>query len=93
MAVLELEAIRRSYEGTPEALRGVSSSIEPGEVLGLLGRSGAGKTTLLRVAAGLLKRGQGTVAVLGLDPLQLPDVAISRLSLEEKFVAFVGADS
>src|SRR5262245_52703793 len=72
MAVLKLEGIRRSYDGTPRALRGVSLSIEPGDVLGLIGRSGAGKTTLLRVAAGLLKPNQGTVSVFGLDPWQHP---------------------
>lgn len=72
MAVLELKEIRRSYEGTPEALRSVSLSIEPGDVLGLIGRSGAGKTTLLRVAAGLLKPSHGTVAVFGLDPWRRP---------------------
>jgi ABC-2 type transport system ATP-binding protein len=72
MAVLKLEGIRRSYEASAEALRGVSLSIEPGDVLGLIGRSGAGKTTLLRVAAGLLKPNQGTVSVFGLDPWQHP---------------------
>ena len=77
MSVLELEGVRRSYEGTAEALRGVSLSIEPGDVLGLIGRSGAGKTTLLRVAAGLLKPSHGTVAVFGLDPWRHP-VEIKR---------------
>lgn len=79
MAVLELEGIRRSYEGNREALRGVSVSIEPGEVLGLVGRSGAGKTTLLRVAAGLLKPNQGSVTVFGLDPWQHPVEVKRRL--------------
>jgi ABC-2 type transport system ATP-binding protein len=72
MPVLELEGIRRSYEGTPEALRDISLSIEVGEVLGLIGRSGAGKTTLLRVAAGLLKPSHGAVTVFGMDPWQHP---------------------
>lgn len=70
MPILELEEIRRSYAGSPEALRGVSLSVEPGDVLGLIGRSGAGKTTLLRVAAGLLKADRGSVRVFGLDPFQ-----------------------
>lgn len=67
MAILELEGIRRSYDREP-ALRGVSLSVEPGDVLGLVGCSGAGKTTLLRVAAALLKADEGRVAVFGLDP-------------------------
>jgi len=70
MAILELAAIRRSYGGAQPALRDVSVSVEPGEVLGLIGRSGAGKTTLLRIAAGLLKADSGAVRVFGLDPWQ-----------------------
>lgn len=71
MSILELREIRRSYDRQP-ALDGVSLSVEPGEVLGLVGRTGAGKTTLLRVAAGLLKPDRGSVAVFGLDPWQRP---------------------
>ncbi|HTV19961.1 MAG TPA: ABC transporter ATP-binding protein [Polyangiaceae bacterium] len=69
MAILELGEVRRSYD-SEQALRGVSVSVEPGEVLGLVGRSGAGKTTLLRIAAGLLKADGGRVTVFGLDPWQ-----------------------
>jgi ABC-2 type transport system ATP-binding protein len=67
MAILQLEDVRRSYDREP-ALRGVSLSVAPGDVLGLIGRSGAGKTTLLRIAAGLLKPDVGSVTLFGLDP-------------------------
>jgi ABC-2 type transport system ATP-binding protein len=67
MAILQLEEVRRSY-GPEPALRGVSLSAAPGDVLGLIGRSGAGKTTLLRIAAGLLKPDLGSVTLFGLDP-------------------------
>jgi ABC-2 type transport system ATP-binding protein len=70
MAILELEEIRRSYDRAQPALQGVSLSVEPGDVLGLIGRSGAGKTTLLRIAAGLLRADRGAVKVFGLDPWQ-----------------------
>ena len=68
MPVLTLNNIHRSYKKGREALRGVSLSVEPGEVVGLIGRNGAGKTTLLRIAAGILKPHQGSVEVFGLDP-------------------------
>src|SRR5688572_14103988 len=70
MSILELQDIRRAYSSKQEALRGVSLSVEPGEVLGLIGRNGAGKTTLLRIAAGVLKADRGAVQVFGLDPWQ-----------------------
>lgn len=47
------------------ALSGVSFSIEPGSMLGIIGRNGSGKTTLLRVIAGILKPDAGTVTVNG----------------------------
>ena len=43
-------------------------AIEPGQVVGLLGRNGAGKTTLLRLAMGMLEPQRGRVRVFGLDP-------------------------
>ena len=49
------------------ALSGVSFSIRPGMITGLIGPDGAGKTTLMRLAAGLLVPDSGSVQVLGLD--------------------------
>ena len=68
MSILALENIHRSYEQSREALKGISLSVERGEVVGLIGRNGAGKTTLLRIAVGILKQHQGAVRVFGLDP-------------------------
>jgi ABC-type polysaccharide/polyol phosphate transport system ATPase subunit len=47
------------------ALRGVDVAVRPGEVVGLVGANGSGKSTLLRVAAGVLKPTEGSVAVEG----------------------------
>lgn len=48
-----------------QALTDVSFSVEPGSMLGVIGRNGSGKTTLLRVIAGILKPDRGTVVIDG----------------------------
>ena len=49
-------------------MRGISFSIEPGEVFGLLGPNGAGKTTTVEILEGYRERSAGSVSVLGHDP-------------------------
>jgi ABC-2 type transport system ATP-binding protein len=49
-------------------VRGISFSVEPGEVFGLLGPNGAGKTTTVEILEGYRKRSGGDAAVLGEDP-------------------------
>ena len=68
MNVIEFENIHRAYQVGRDVLDGVSFSISPGEVVGLLGKNGAGKTTLIRIAMGLIEAQQGSVSVFGLDP-------------------------
>ena len=48
-----------------QILSGINLNVEPGMVIGLLGKNGAGKTTLLRSALGLIKPDQGEIRVLG----------------------------
>jgi len=75
--ILEFTNISRSYKRGVPVLDGVSFSVVPGEVLGLLGRNGAGKTTLLRIAMGMLYPQGGTVRVFGLSPTDEP-VAVKK---------------
>jgi ABC-2 type transport system ATP-binding protein len=62
--VLEVTDVRKSY-GAIEALRGVSLSVEEGEMFGLLGPNGAGKTTLLSILACLNDPSAGSVRLFG----------------------------
>jgi len=68
MNALEFAGIRRAYTKGVPVLDGVSFCVEPGQVVGLLGKNGAGKTTLIRIAMGMLEPQAGSVSVLGLDP-------------------------
>jgi ABC-2 type transport system ATP-binding protein len=54
--------------GMVEALRGVSFTVDRGEIHALLGRLGAGKTTVLEVVSGLRRPTHGAVRVRGVDP-------------------------
>ena len=72
MKIVEFDNIHRAYTRGVDVLHGVSFSIAPGEVVGLLGRNGAGKTTLLRIAMGMIEPQKGRVSLLGMDPREKP---------------------
>ncbi len=62
MAILEVENIKKSF-GKNEILKGISFSLEKGEVLAVIGSSGGGKTTLLRCLNFLELADEGTISV------------------------------
>ncbi|HXL14646.1 MAG TPA: ABC transporter ATP-binding protein [Methylomirabilota bacterium] len=64
--MVEIRDLVRQY-GALEAVRGLSLSIQGGEIFGLLGPNGAGKSTTLKILATLLKPTSGTVRLLNLD--------------------------
>lgn len=67
MPVVEIEDLVKTYEGRA-VVDGLSLTVEPGEVLGVLGRNGAGKTTTVECVVGVRRPDGGRVRVLGVDP-------------------------
>ena len=79
---LEAQGIYKSY-GTHKVLRGVDLRVEPGQILGLLGRNGAGKSTLITILCGLKRADAGSVRICGKNhaPQDLgiyPDLSVAQ---------------
>jgi len=64
MSRLAISGISKNF-GAIQALSDVSLSIEPGEVLGLMGDNGAGKSTLVKIIAGNFRPSTGTISIDG----------------------------
>ncbi len=64
MALLELKDVH-TYYGAIHALRGVSFTVDEGEIVTLIGSNGAGKSTTLRTISGLLRPRQGEIWLRG----------------------------
>ena len=60
---VNMEGVTKRYAGF--SLEGVNLVIDPGEVVGLIGRNGAGKTTLIKSLLGIVRTDGGTVTLLG----------------------------
>ena len=75
--MIEVTNLRKSY-GKLEALRGISFSIQRGEVVGLLGPNGAGKTTAMKILVGYLLPNDGRVTVAGFD------VTVDPLAVQQR---------
>jgi len=88
--ILQVENLEKRYEDV-HAVRGVSFSVEEGEVFGLLGPNGAGKTSTIEILEGLRVADGGRVSVCGFDPQKNPNelkreigAALQSTSLPDK---------
>jgi ABC-2 type transport system ATP-binding protein len=66
MSLVEVKNLKKSY-GTIHAVRGISFTVNRGEVVGFLGPNGAGKSTTMKLIAGHLRADQGEAYVAGFD--------------------------
>jgi len=64
--VIVIEKLEKSY-GKIRAVRGISMSVERGEIFGFLGPNGAGKTTTIRCMLDVIRPSAGTIRIQGLD--------------------------
>jgi peptide/nickel transport system ATP-binding protein len=91
MTVLELVDVEVTYErsdGTPvRAVAGVSLSVNPGEIVGLVGETGCGKSSLARAACGLTRVTAGSVHFDGrpVRPLDARERAVQDIGLQMVF--------
>ncbi len=63
--VIVIDKLEKSY-GKLQAVRGISMSVERGEIFGFLGPNGAGKTTTIRCMLDVIRPTAGTIRVLGM---------------------------
>ena len=66
-AVLTLKSVSKIFDET-RAVDNVTLEIEPGQFVGVIGRSGAGKSTMLRLVNRLIDPTQGSISFGGTDP-------------------------
>ena len=79
--VIEVKDLVKDYK-TTHVVRGVSFSVEKGEIFGILGPNGAGKTTTLEIIECLKPQTSGKVSVLGFDNLESPDKIKNKIGVQ-----------
>jgi branched-chain amino acid transport system ATP-binding protein len=79
-AALEISNLQAWY-GESHILHNVNISVQPGEVVTLLGRNGAGRTTTLRAIMGLTGARKGSIKVNGVEAIDMPTHKVAHLGI------------
>jgi len=82
MALLELHDVH-SYYGNIHALKGISLTVEKGEIVTLIGANGAGKSTTLRTISGIIRPRYGKIIFNGHDLSEYPAHQIVNLGISQ----------
>ncbi|MDH5857040.1 ABC transporter ATP-binding protein [Lampropedia aestuarii] len=77
---LEITNLQGWY-GESHVLHGVNLTVQPGEVVTLLGRNGAGRTSILRAITGLIGKRAGSIKIGGVETIGMPTHKITHLGL------------
>ena len=80
MALLEVKDLKVNY-GLIQAIKGISFSIEPGELVALIGANGAGKTTILHTITGLIQAKEGSIVYDGTELTKIPGHKIVSMGM------------
>ncbi len=76
---IEVDGLEKRF-GALTAVAGLSFSVRPGEIFGLVGPDGAGKTTAMRMLASVMRPDAGRIVIDGIDVLASPEQAKSHIS-------------
>jgi ABC-2 type transport system ATP-binding protein len=79
--VIEVHNLRKTY-GDVVAVDGISFEVAAGEIFGMVGPNGAGKTTTIECIEGLRRPDDGSVRLLGLDPLAEREAIAQRIGVQ-----------
>ena len=85
MVAVDVENLVKHF-GVTEAVKGISFTVNKGEIFGLIGPNGAGKTTALRIVSTLLQITSGSVNILGFDVKKKPEEI-------RKFISYLPEDA
>src|SRR5690625_3935991 len=91
MALFTADTLRKSFtngEVEEQVLKGISLSLNKGEITALAGASGSGKSTLLTIAAGLQQASNGTIIFDGQDMTAMSQENIRKIRAFESWFVF-----
>lgn len=86
--ILDVKDLTKTYEGNIQAVKGVSFTVNRGEVFGILGPNGAGKTTTLEMIEGLRSITSGSVLLDGIKTEEEPYRVKQRIGIQLQSSAF-----
>lgn len=76
--MIEVKNLTKSY-GDKQAVKGISFTVQDGEILGFLGPNGAGKTTTIRMLVGLIAPNEGDISICGESLLRNKEKALKNV--------------
>ena len=88
MSILEVKKLRKTYDGS-DVVKGISFTVEKGEVFGILGPNGAGKTTTLEMIETLRTIDGGSVEIAGLDVASEQEAVKRVIGVQRQSSAFL----